>query len=389
MIKNLVSISLLASLVLLSTGCGGGGSSDNNTTIPADNNNVDNNESNKTQSDTTPPRITNLATYTVEEDTNKTIHLTANEDVNFSMAPTPHFTLIDANLTFSAPEFNTSTNAVNEYNATVTATDTSGNDTNKTFSFIVIRAASGVVDLGDKALVRNSDGTVTGPTGLKWDDATDRTGRTYSQAENDCPAPKRLPLANELLNILNFEKASQADHGSLLEDEFANSHHITEFWAQEQNGKRLFVNVAHGGVGVEENATAIHAVKCVEGDIADDHTITVEADGMLLDETTRLVWKPIDHRLTGNDLEGYCTGEWRFPNINELRTLITKDGELYTEFGETGDSTDKISNIWSNTEFQDQNTSIEARLYNINAMSIPLYVNVGSKSSSHYVTCVK
>ncbi len=386
MVKNLVSLSLLASLVLIGTGCGGGGGSSNDTNLPG-NNKTDNNST--VQKDTTPPRITNMANYTVEENTAKTIVLTANEDVNFSMPSTPHFNLTDTNLTFSAPDFNTSAGAVNEYNATVIATDAAGNDANKTFNFIVTSRAKGIVDLGDKDLQSNGDGRIIGPTGLIWDDTEDRIQRTYNEAEGDCVAPKRLPYANEILNILNFEKASQADHGSLLEDEFTNPKHITEFWVQEQQGKRLFVNVAHGGVGIENNATAVHSVKCVEGQVADDHTIIPQADGTLLDDTTKLVWKPIDQKLAGNDIAGYCTNEWRFPNINELRTLITKDGELYSEFGQTGASTDKISDIWSNTEFQDQNTSVEARLYMINAETLPLYVNVGSKSSSHYVTCVK
>ena len=134
MVKNLVSLSLLASLVLIGTGCGGGGGS--NTT--PDNNRTENN--NTVQKDTTPPVITNQTNYSVEENTERTVTLTANEPVTYSMIEKPNFTLTDATLVFTAPDYNTTAGANNDYNTTVTATDEAGNEANTTFVFTVTKA---------------------------------------------------------------------------------------------------------------------------------------------------------------------------------------------------------------------------------------------------------
>ncbi len=381
--KKTVLLSLVAG-ALIFAGCGGGGSNDTSTNPEAGQ------DQNQTQqADTTPPVITNGLAYSVEENSDKNVTLTANEDVNFSMVAKQNFALSGNILTFSAPEYNATAGAINEYNTTVTATDLAGNESNATFVFTVtkrqVNANVEIVPLGDKALTLTDDGRVVGPTGLIWDDVKDRSniGKTYTEAEQACQGNKRLPFANELLNILNFEKATDPARTTMLEDEFQNPENITEFWAQTQGGKQFYVNVKHGGVSVEDNATAVHAVKCVEGDPAAAHTVTDEGNGVYLDDDTQLEWQKLDQKMTVADMQNACQDPWRLPNINELRSLINPDGSLLT-----ADMNIIPGLMWSNTEFVDINTT-NKRNFVVKATEEPLYVNVEPQDQSYYVLCVK
>ncbi len=387
--KKTVFLSLVAGAIIFA-GCGGGGgsSSDN-----GDGNSTQQPQQTITDTDTTPPIITNQATYTVEEDTNRTITLTTNENnVTFSMNPTPHFTLTDAELLFSAPDYNDTNGANNDYNATVTATDAAGNDTNKTFVFTVskrmVNATAQVVPVGDKVLRSNGDGRLVGPTGLIWD-VNDTINVTYNDAQNQCSAPKRVPLANELLNLINYDKASNANHGSLLEDEFNGQ--ISEYWALEQNGKLLVVNVRNGGVYIENNTTAVHGIKCVEGNSAADHTYSDLGNNIVLDEATQLEWKAFEDRKTivgDENATNYCAAPWRFPNINELRTLLQSDGTMDNLLFTTAYNSRPAPSC-SGTEYADAANISSKQNYIIKTSTTPFYVNVAEVGDKNYVTCVK
>ena len=113
----------------------------------------------------------------------------------------------------------------------------------------------------------------------------------------------------------------------------------------------------------------------------------------MLDATTQLEWKKMytsDRKLMDNNLTtNFCQDPWRFPNINELRTLIDPatgkvDALLMPEYDSRAD------NIWSTTKFVDTNISIE-RNFIIKATSVPFIVNVDivDGNNKNYTTCVR
>ena len=342
MVKSFIYISMVASFAIFSTGCG----SSNSTT--------------KTEiKDTTAPVITTATPIEVQEDTNNTTTLAANEAATYSIPVTDHFSLTGSTLTFSAPNFDA--NGGNEFNITVTATDTSGNAGNKVLVFDVVQtqAQATVASTGDKNL--SIDGTdVIGPSGLKWLNEAPANVVNFDDAQSYCTGKEyRLASRDELLNLIDYSKG---DHGnaSLLEDELNAFTGLSESWASKIGDKFLSVNFSDGADAITNDGAVTRSVVCVKGAGVPAHTFVAEGN-VTTDQTTQLQWTSIGDPTDGNvrkaiendEAANYCTGlatdggNWRLPNINELRTLMqTEDHKVPVSIAPDGTTV-----MWSSTEF--------------------------------------
>jgi|GEM_PF-3937284 len=399
MVKNILTLSMVASLALFSVGCGGGGSDSND----------NNNNNNQQQVDQTAPVITTASPIDAVEETNTTVNLTANEaNVTFSIETpdtnnTPnYFSLATTTLTFQAPAYDP--NGGNEYNVTVKAADAANNVGQKVLTFNVVEktyeATVTPVPVGNKDLTRNADGTVTGPAGLLWTDNTDgdKTPRTYDAAKAYCEGLGegwRMPQSSELINLIDFTKGDH-NNANLLEDEFTNTltdPATTVSWAETINGHNMMVNYIAGAGSLGDGVD--HAVKCVKGEKAPAHTFVTE-NNITTDQATQLKWTsvgdPTDgnvrHAIDGDDAANYCAnlavdgGGWRLPNINELRSLINNN-EVPAAIAPSGTTV-----IWSATEFTNAAANVPQN-YVIDLTGDVVYVRSEQTDQTLFVTCVK
>ncbi len=344
MVKNIITFSMIAALSLITVGCGGGGSSD----------------SSKTEVDTTAPVITTATPVTVEEGKKHTLTLAANEQATFSIADSSGlFDLNGSALTFDAPDYDA--NGANEYNVTVTATDAANNSAEKVLSFLVTQtvAKAVVVPVGDKNLTVDGN-EVIDLTGLRWLNQAPATTVNFADAKSYCEdAGYRLASRDELFNIIDFSKGDHAG-AKLLEDELNAFTAYSESWADKIADKYLSLNFSAGADTIEANGDATRSVICVKGASAPAHTFTQEGD-ITVDQDTQLKWTstgdPTDgnnrRAIDNNEAADYCAnlaadgGNWRLPNINELRTLMqTSDHKVPDSIAPDGTTV-----IWSATEY--------------------------------------
>lgn len=391
MVKNFIYISMVASFVLLSTGCGGGSS--------------DNSKGSTEVTDTTAPTITTATPINVVEETNNTTTLTANEAATFSIDPTENFDLNGTKLTFSAPGFDQ--NGGNEYNVTVKATDNSNNVGEKVLTFNVTQtiAQAVVVPVGDKNLT--VDGMdVVDPSGLKWLNEAPANIVDFNGAKSYCEGKGyRLASRDELLNLIDFTKGNH-NNASLLEDELSAFSGFSESWASKIEDKFVSINFADGADLISDDATQTRSVICAKGTPAKAHTFVAE-NNITTDQATQLQWTsvgdPVDGNvrkaIDGDEAKNYCEnlaingGGWKLPTINELRTLMqTSDHKVPTSIAPEGTSV-----IWSSTEF----TNVDANTQNyvldltkdiatIRSENIMTTNDDGNEVSQKlYITCVK
>ncbi len=379
MVKSFIYISMVASLAIFSSGCGG------------------NSTSTKTEvKDTTAPVITTVTPIQVQEDTNNTTTLAANEAATFNIPVTDHFSLTGSTLTFSAPSFDD--NGGNEFNVTVTATDTAGNAGNKILTFDVVQtqAQATVAPTGDKDLI--VDGSdVVGPSGLRWLNEAPANVVNFDDAKNFCTTTGyRLASRDEILNLIDYAKGDHAS-ASLLENELSAFNGLSESWAAKIGDKFLSVNFAAGADTIENNGDATRSVVCVKGAPSPVDTFVTEGN-ITTDQTTQLKWTSVGDPTDGNnryaiDNRGaadYCTGltedggNWRLPNINELRTLMhTNDHKVPTAVAPTGTSV-----IWSSTEFTNAAAN-KSQNYVLDLTGDIATMRAEDQDQTLFVTCVK
>ncbi len=390
MAKNSVLISLVAAFALLTIGCGGGSGG----STPQENNNTDDNT---TIADTTPPKITVASEYNVTEETNSTILLTATDESNvtFSIPTVVNFSLNNATLTFSAPAYKY--NGVNDYNMTVTATDTANNSSTKFLTFHVnpIKAKSSIVSTGDKNLTKNGD-VVTGPTGLKWLNV-DTGILNYDDALKYCEDANnasgyRMARRDEILNLMNYTKGD-GTNASLLEDEFDKFSDKSESWALKVDGKYFYVNFASGADGIDEDKTTERSVLCVKGTVASAHKFVADGNttidkttglrwtNMVFDHSTRRAIEPDATSLNPQKAKDYCPNGYNLPDIAQLRSIVDySKNEVNSTIAPTG-----ITIIWSATK-DTNNGGIDKNYVLDTNNSI---ISTEETNLTYFVTCVK
>lgn len=389
MVKNILALSMVASLALFTVGCGGGGSDDTT----------------QEQVDTTAPVFTNTTSqFTVTEETNTSVTLTATDEnnVTFSIPAVDHFTLVGSKLTFSAPRYED--NASNEYNVTVTATDTAANSSQKAFSFLVEpkRASNVIVPIGDKNLTKTGN-TIIGPAGLTWlnDDAQIMT---YAEAVQYCEdadngSGYRVARRDEILNLMNYE----TPNNRALEDEFVNTASVS--WAAKVDGTFFEVNLNSGADGIVADGTPTYSVLCVKGRSANPHTFKASEtnSSVIIDESTNMAWTKV---VTDNDeyrraitpddtvvpgvnpqaAVDFCPTGYRLPNIVELRSLVD-----YATNSVNEDIIPPVANktiiVWSSTQDKTDTTGVDKN-FHINATEKGI-ISTDPKTEPFFVTCVK
>ena len=397
MVKSLLALSMVASLALVTVGCGG--SDNNDTPAPVD---------------TAGPVFNNPATtFHTQEEHNSTITLQATDPsapVMFSISQTPHFMLAGSALTFSAPAYED--NASNEYYVTVTAKDSVGNSSTKIFSFIVdpLKASPMPVPVGDKNLTVQGD-IITGPAGLKWLNTTASVTK-YSDAVAFCENPNNgkgfhIARRDQILNLIDYSKGNGVN-ASLLEDEFDKNDKATT-WAQKVADTYFSVNFVAGADVIEPGEdtpisggnAAQYTVMCVKGLPADPHTFVADEQNasIVIDQTTGMKWTKVD---TDNDeirraiepddttasqqkAADYCPAGFRLPTINELRTLVDySDNSVNELVAPKPADTNKEPILWSSTKFTNSNVD---KNYYLNTKTTLISAEVTSEA--YFVTCVK
>jgi hypothetical protein len=382
MVKNILALSMVASMALFSVGCGGGGSDDTT----------------QTQVDTTAPVFTNTTSrFTVTEETNRSVVLTATDESNvtFSIPAVDHFTLTGAKLTFSAPSYED--NASNEYNVTVKATDTAANSSQKLFSFKVEpkRAQITVVPVGDKNLTVKGD-TIIGPAGLTWlNEDTDMM--TYDEAVTYC-ADKgyRVARRDEILNLIDYSQGNGLN-GRLLEEEF-DKNSKSETWALKVNDVQFYINFYAGSDGIEpddEDTNDEKSVLCVKGEPAPEHSFIEDTNTTVLDQSTGLKWTKIEfnHELrraivpdqddeVQESAQESCPDGFTLPTITQLRSIVDYNANsINSDIAPAG-----VSLIWSNTEDPNNDEPI-AKNYLLDTNKT--IISTEEVSMTNFVTCVK
>ncbi len=390
MVKNILSLSMVASLALFTIGCGGGdgGSSDSNQ---------------QQQQDTTAPVITTASPIDAVEESNTTVTLSANEaNVTFSIVPADHFSLSGNTLAFAAPAYET--NGTNAYNVIVKATDAAGNEGNKTLTFNVTPMVIKAVSTGDKNLTVEGN-VVIGPRGKKWlnDNAPimDYDAAVQYCEDADNGSGYRIARRDEILDLMDYE----TDNDRALENEFVNDKSIA--WAKKTNDTYFYVNLNAGADGEAADGSATYSVLCVKGKEPKQHIYTtaeVNGTAVVKDETAKLVWTKVQsdqdeerRAITPDDNEvpgvnpqpaaDYCQNGFRLPTINELRTLVDYEQNTVNSDVVPARTDNAPVTLWSSTQDLRDHTNI-AKNFHIDNQHKGV-ISTDPQTTPYFVSCVK
>jgi hypothetical protein len=201
----------------------------------------------------------------------------------------------------------------------------------------------------------NGDGTTTdNVTGLMWQSSDDNNTYNWYEASgtpestynpdgivNVCGDLSlagyndwRLPTANELQGIINYENYNpaidQTYFPSTMNDGYwsSNTHALyeNEAWIVDYG----FPFVDYGSISYVSK-TYSYLVRCVRGGSIES-AFTDNGDGTVTDTITGLTWQQDDDAVvkTWEEALSYCEGlelptgqtDWRLPNIKELRSIV-------------------------------------------------------------------
>jgi hypothetical protein len=252
-------------------------------------------------------------------------------------------------------------------------------DTGQTQSFTNIPGEDADFAINPPFFIQHGDGTVTDTvTGLMWQQA-DGGEMTVENAAIFCQNLTlggyddwRLPTAQEAYSILNQGKSNPALDVAI----FANTG--AEYWWTSEydatNANKIWVTNKGGGIGNHLKTETISAggtkkihVRAVR-DVATPATVsshfTDNINGTVTDNLTNLIWAktPAPDSMTwenallfAENLSLAGQGDWRLPNIKELKSLteasLANPSVNTNFFPEIG-----MKKYWSGTTLQNQTT---------------------------------
>ena len=233
-------------------------------------------------------------------------------------------------------------------------------------------------------------------TGLQWQKAVVWDKYGWSDAIDYCDTliyggydDWRLPFSEELESILDYGEYRPSIDNFLYSEGFlfawdyywsSSSNVLSEAWA---------VNLANGYVSSGTNTTETY-LRCVRGLEREIHTFsskeTLSGDTVVTDDVTGLQWtKGHVSGATWKEALKYCQdltyagySDWRLPNINELKSIVTRD-----QVEPSSNFPDMISDwVWSSSSLVNSNE--KAWGLNFSKGS----VNYGLKTSSSNAMCI-
>ncbi|MEE8483221.1 MAG: DUF1566 domain-containing protein [Nitrospinota bacterium] len=253
-----------------------------------------------------------------------------------------------------------------------------------------------------KCLVgRNEDTTCSGTTTeYNWYEASGTAEATYNPggATNVCGSETtgnytdwRLPDLKERESIANYQNISGGTINNTYFPSPAGTNWSSTAYAYNSSSA-WFVNSGIGFVGAyDKTQSFIYSVRCVRGEQA-GQSFTDNGDGTVTDNVTTLMWQQEDDDTlhTWEEAITYCEGlsfasytNWRLPNIKELRSIVD-DTVSNPSIDEIKFPNTNSSFYWSATTYSNFFTSSAWVAYFDFS-----FTGYSSKSSSHYVRCVR
>ncbi len=200
----------------------------------------------------------------------------------------------------------------------------------------------------ERNFVKTDDGYVKDPFGNVWENNI--TGKLaepkmYLLSELRCEilhqmnknSNWRVPTADELLNLIDYDKEFGAN---MLNDTFEDTN-LTS-WAKPEGENQLIFSPLSGLLFNSEILDK-YPVRCVNApENKTDHVVSTDRfTDITYDFSTSLMWSPIsqDKYSIESNASQYCAGynqpngEWRLPNINEVRSIVENGFVSYSIIG--------------------------------------------------------
>jgi len=218
------------------------------------------------------------------------------------------------------------------------------------------------VSLGDRMW---EDSEHVTNTKLDFDSANDYCDTLDYAGYDDWRAPNR----HELAEIINYGKKN------VLIDDIFNYKNGGNFWTSQprlsstgDNSKAWSISFSDGEAYDEPKGSDFY-IRCVRGkEIKDHHDFSVKGD-IVIDNKTGLMWQNarFSAKRTWQEAIDYCKklefegyDDWRLPNVNELRTIMPKDGDEIL-FEDLSPIDMDSGHSWSSTDYDETHAR-----YNLN-----------------------
>ncbi len=221
------------------------------------------------------------------------------------------------------------------------------------------------------------NGDIVDPLGNTWAESSDKKlneVNSYVGASLKCEVLSiidnrewRLPTADEVLNIIDYSKESGS---SMVENIFENQTLIYT-WAMPKNGKNVIVSLNSAILATVDNYSGgqNYTSRCISSpENGSRHIVSTDrGNNITYDFSTGLKWSRAvgDYRLIDDINQSafeYCSslgldgGNWRLPNINELRSVV--ESENMSTF-----IRDNATILISSTPYSDRNTTARRAHY--------------------------